>query len=430
MAVGARSSPSAGNDSAGPRRYPRARRRDATRRVVGYADPMTKRFTKGFRAACDELHELAARETGLSDFGDGAYRRPLALLLDAYDRESILSEAGAEATRRVLVRCLAGRLYSTHRQALHPECLARRIERPLVIAGVPRTGSTALHKLLASDPGSQALEHWLGCEPDVRPPRAEWARHPGYQAAVAALDRIYQGSPGMRAAHSMQAGEADECRLLLMQDFVNTSFSFNATIPSYEAWVLEQDLRGVYARYRDNLKLVGAREPEKRWVLKNSSHLWALPALTATFPDVCLVQTHRNPLEWLVSIASLVYKSRLLYEPGVRKQDVGEQALRQWSKVIARCRADRERLACRALDVHHRHLLRDPVGTIRRIYDHFDWPWSPRAERGIREWSERDRPGGRGVHRYGAEEYGLTEARIAERFADYIEWEQAVLRSA
>jgi len=391
---------------------------------------MTKRFTTGFRAAFDELHASAARATGLCDFGDGAYRTPLEHLLDAYDRESILGEAGAEATRRVLVRCLVGRLYSTHHLALHPECLAQRIERPLVIAGLPRTGSTALHKLLASDPGSQALEHWLACEPDVRPPRSEWAEHPSYQAAVAALDRIYRGSPEMRSAHSMKAAEADECRLLLMQDFVNTSFSFNATIPSYEAWVFEQDLHPFYARYRDNLKLIGAREPAKRWVLKNSSHLWALPALLEMFPDACLVQTHRHPLEWIVSVASLVYQSRRLYEPDVRKQDVGEQALRQWSKVVDRCRADRERLACRVLDVHHRHVLRDPIGTLRRIYEHFDWPWSGHAEAAIRAWSEAHPRGRDGVHRYAAEEYGLTEARIAERFADYVDWEQAVLRSA
>ena len=389
----------------------------------------TQRFTKSFRAAFDELHESAERATGLSAFGDAAYRVPLAFLLDGYDRESVLDEAGAEATRGVLVRCLVGRLRSTHRLALHPECLAQPLERPLVIAGLPRTGSTALHKLLASDPGSQALEHWLGCEPDVRPPRSEWPSHPGYQAAVAALERVYQGSPEMRAVHSMQAGEADECRLLLMQDFLNTSFSFNATIPSYEAWVLEQDLRPAYARYRDNLKLIGAREPEKRWVLKNSSHLWALPALAATFPDVCLVQTHRNPLEWIVSVASLVHKSRVLYEPDVRKQEVGEQALRQWARVVERCRADRKRLGCDVLDVHYRHFVGDPIGTIRRIYERFAWPWSPQAEKAIREWAEADRRGRHGVHRYRAEEYGLSEARIQERFADYIEWEQAILRS-
>jgi hypothetical protein len=390
---------------------------------------MTSRSTQGFREAFDELHEIAAREAGLSDFGDVAYRKNLEFLLECYDRESILSEGGALATRRTLLNCLKGRLYSIHRLGLHPECLEKSIERPLVIAGLPRTGSTALHKLLAADPGSQALEYWLGCEPDVRPPRSEWPSHPSYQAVVADLDRIYAGSPEMRAAHSMRAGEADECRLLFMHDFLNLSFSFNATIPSYEQWLFEQHMRPAYGRYRDNLKLIGANEPEKRWVLKNSSHLWALPALEAIFPDVCLVQTHRNPLGWIASIASLVYKSRLIYEPEVRKEDVGEQALRQWSNIIGRCQSAQSQLSCRILDVHYEHYVRDPIETVHRIYDHFDWPWSPHVEKSIREWADGNPQHQNGVHRYTAEEYGLTEERITDRFADYIEWEQQILRS-
>lgn len=390
---------------------------------------MSGRTAPGLREAFDELHELATRDTGLSDFGDAAYRPNLEFLLECYDRESILGDAGRQATRRTLVDCLVGRLHSTQRLAQHAECKARAIERPLVIAGLPRTGSTALHKLLAADPGSQALEYWLACQPDVRPPREAWADHPSYRAAVAALDRIYAGSPELRAAHAMQAGEPDECRLLFMQDFLNVTFSFNATIPSYEAWVCEQDMRPAYARYRDNLKLIGANQPDKRWVLKNASHLLALPALEATFPDVCLIQTHRNPVEWITSIASVVYKSRQIYEPEVTKQAVGEQQLRQWSRVIERSRADRKRLACEVLDVHYDHFLRDPIATVRRIYDHFAWPWSGEAEKSIRRWGEANKQHQHGEHRYTAEEYGLSEERIVERFADYIEWERRIAGS-
>ncbi|MBW2497490.1 MAG: sulfotransferase [Deltaproteobacteria bacterium] len=382
---------------------------------------------KGFRESCDELHEMAIRETGLSDFGAADYLPNLERLLESYDREAILSEEGALATRRLLQTCLEGRLYSTHRLSLHPECLERPVERPLVIAGFPRTGSTALHKLLAADPSTQALEYFLACRPDVRPPRGEWSSHPSYRATVAELDRIYEGSPEMRVAHSMRAGEADECRLLFMHDFLSVSFSFNATIPSYERWLFDQDMRTAYAHYRDNLKLIGAAETEKRWVLKNSSHLWALPALEVTFPDVCLVRTHRNPLEWLVSIASLVHKSRLIYEPDVRKEDVGAQALRQWSQVAKLCLEDREKLSCDLLDVHYLHFVKDPLASVRRIYDHFDWSWTSQTEASIREWAEQNQQHQHGVHRYSAEEYGLSEAMIAEELADYIEWEQAIL---
>ena len=245
---------------------------------------------------------------------------------------------------------------------------------------------------------------------------------------MAELERIYAGSPELLAAHAMRADEADECRLLFMQDFMSVTFSFNATLPSFEAWLLEQDMRPAYARYRDNLKLIGANDPDKRWVLKNSSHLFALPAVEHTFPDVCLIQTHRSPLTWISSIASVVHKSRILYEPDVPKREVGEQQLRQWSKVIERSRLDRGRLSCRVLDVHYDNFLADPVGTVRRVYEHFDWSWSPATEREIRAWGDANRQHQHGVHAYTAQEYGLSEERIEERFADYIAWEQQILR--
>lgn len=388
---------------------------------------------KGFRGAIDELHETAAQATGLSDFGDGSYHSNLQFLLDCYEDEARFGEQGRLLTLQSLVDCLKGRLYSTHHQALlavDAGIVSRSIERPLVIAGLPRTGSTALHKMIAADPGSQALEYWLGCEPDVRPERSEWPSHPSYRTALANLDKIYQGAPEFRAAHSMKAGEADECRLLFMQDFLNVSFSFNATIPSFEDWLFEQDMQPAYARYRDNLVLIGANDRDKRWVLKNSSHLFALPALERTFPDVCLVQTHRNPVEWISSIASLVYKSRVRYEPDIRREEVGEQQLRQWSRVIERCRVDRAALAGEVCDVHYQHFVRDPIGTLKRIYEHFDSPWSPAAEKAIRQWGDQNRQDQHGAHRYSAAEYGLSDERIEGHFGDYIEWERAILRDS
>ncbi len=382
-----------------------------------------------FRAAFDALHERAAERAGCSEFGDPAYREPLSILLAGYDDEARLDAAGRERTLALLVDCLVGRLLANARRAAPRQCLEAPRPQPLVIAGLPRTGSTALHKLLAADPVSQALEYWLGCQPAVRPAHADWEAHPSYRAALEALREIYADSPELLAAHAMRAGEADECRLLFMQQFMSVSFSFNATLPSYERWIFEQDLRPAYARYRDDLKLIGADDGDKRWVLKNSSHLFALPALEETFPDVCLLQTHRNPVTWLASIASVVHKSRTRFEPGVSKREVGEQQLRQWSRVVEASRRDREKLSCRVLDVHYDHFVADPLGTVRRIYEAFDWPWSAEAERAIRSWADENRQHADGVHVYSAEEYGLDEERIVERFGDYIAWEQEILRS-
>ena len=164
----------------------------------------------GLRTAFDSLHELAARETGLDDFGDPAYRDDLAFLLSCYDEQAILGDEGRERTRRTLIDCLASRLLSNRRLREHADCLDRNLERPIVIAGLPRTGSTALHQLIAADPAIQALEYFLGRRPDVRPRRARWSAHPSYRAALEELDRIYASSPELRAAHAMRAGEPDE----------------------------------------------------------------------------------------------------------------------------------------------------------------------------------------------------------------------------
>ena len=383
---------------------------------------------QSFVDSVEEIHEQARQETGLSDFGDASYLETLGHLLRAYDEESRLGPEGRESTRKTLVRCLKSRLYSNDRLARHPECLEVPISKPLLVAGLPRTGTTALHKLMAADPASQALQYFLGCEPDVRPPREEWPRHPGYLSARADLERIYAHAPEIESIHSMQPDEADECRLLFMQDFLGLTFSSNATLPSYESWLLERDMRPSYRRYRDNLKLIGANEPEKRWVLKNSSHLWALEALIEALPDCCIIQTHRSPVELISSISSLVYRMRRISEPEIRKEEVGMQQLDLWSRILEKNMASRQTLSCRILDVHFETFTRDPIGTVKTIHDYFDLSWRAESEQEIRVWADQNRKDQQGVHEYSAREYGLSEALIADRFRAYIEWEKEIRR--
>jgi len=379
-----------------------------------------------FLDSIDRLHAEAIRATGHSDFGDPRYLDALRQLLRSYDEESRLGPEGRESTWEGLVAQLASRLLSNARFREHADRLHYSIERPIVITGMSRTGTTALHKLLAADPDSQCLEYWLGCEPDVRPPRASWPTHPGYLAASAALRRIYAHTPEIEKIHSMQPDEADECRLLFMQDFLGFTYSMNATLPAYEAWLLEQDMHASFLRYRDNLKLIGAATPGKRWVLKNSSHLWALDALFAALPGACVVHTHRNPVELIPSISSLVHRMRNIYEPGAPKHVVGRQMLDLWSRVLAMNMAARAKLSARVFDLHFETFTNDPIGSLRAIYDYFDLEWTERAERDVRIWAEENPRGRHGEHRYSAEEYGLTDAEIEIRFADYIEWQTKI----
>ena len=379
-----------------------------------------------FSASLETLHDAARGETGLSDFGDPNYLENLRWLLECLDTESQLGEEGRASTRATLLNCLKSRLYSVDRIARHPECLGQSIVKPLVIMGLPRTGTTALHKLLAAAPDAQALEYWLGCQPDIRPPRAEWPAHQGYQAAAETLARIYAHSPEIESIHSMQPGEADECRLLFMQDFLGLTFSSNATIPSYQRWLLGRDMGPSYRRYRDNLRLIGAREPEKRWVLKNSSHLWAMETLVETLPGCCIVQTHRNPVELISSISSLVFRMRRISEPKIQKEEVGTQQLELWASILEKNMASRASLDVPIFDLHFQTFIEDPMASFEKIYAHFDLAWDPETESQVRAWAEQNPKDQHGPHDYSAREYGLSEARIAERFGDYIEWQAEI----
>src|SRR5579859_7300652 len=165
----------------------------------------------------DELHRAAVEATGLEDFGDPDYLIGLRVLLRAFDTDPQLTEIGRQFAYGTVLGTLTARLHTQHGWSQHRELLQQRIERPLVITGIPRTGTTALHKLLSMDPQFQGLEHWLAETPMVRPGRETWPSHPAYQASVASLERFFTIMPDMRKAHDMVAGEVEECLEVLRQ---------------------------------------------------------------------------------------------------------------------------------------------------------------------------------------------------------------------
>ncbi len=375
-----------------------------------------------FADAEGALHAAASEATGLSDFGRDEYLEGLRVLLRAYDREASLSELGRLGAASTLVGCLKARLLSRAGWKQRPECLEQPVEAPVFIVGLPRTGTTLLHRLLACDPETQALPYWLGASPMPRPPREAWEAQAGYREAEAYLEGVYQANPRVRAIHEMAAGEVDECRLLLMQSFANVTFPANATIPSYERWLLSHDMNPAYRQYRDNLRLIGANAPEKRWILKDPSHMWAPDALFEHFPDACIVQTHRDPVKLIPSVCSLVYEVRRLSEPDVSPSLVGAQQLEQWLAVTKRTRDLRRRRNGRGfIDVEFDALAADPLAVVRRIYAELGLEPSAATEREMRRRLAAHPQDRHGAHRYRAEDFGLREDTIRERFRGHAE---------
>ncbi len=243
-----------------------------------------------FVQAVGALHEAAIQETGLDDFGDGEYLTGLRVLLNALDTDLKLTGVWRERVFGSIVGVLIGRLYAQQGWLEHPECLTTAIRQPLIITGIPRTGTTALHKALLMDPRFQGLELWLAQTPMVRPPRASWAGNPLYRKAAAGLAMVAEVAPLVKTIHDMVADEADECLNAMVQSFVTIQFEQNrltACSHSYHEWFLAQDETRSYQRYAGLLKLVGFNDQGRRWLLKNPGHVLGIEPLLKVF--------HRRP---------------------------------------------------------------------------------------------------------------------------------------
>ncbi|MCE2390200.1 MAG: sulfotransferase [Proteobacteria bacterium] len=374
---------------------------------------------RSFAAAESELHEAAVRASGLEEFGDTEYLEGLRTLLAGYDEEADPSPAGRHFFWLQTVESLKARLRSERGWAEHPECRGAPIERPLFIVGLPRTGTTALHRMLAEDPQFQGLEMWLGDVPKVRPPREAWADDPDFRECDERLRTRNRASPEMNAIHPMAAEWVDECWHLKSQSFANCTYECNASLPGYSAWYAAHDQRPAYRRHRDNLNLIGHGQPQ-RWLLKDADHLFGLDALLDVYPDARVVFTHRDPVRLLPSVCSLLRASRTALDARLDLERLGRDQFAMWERgIYSTLDARRGHDPAQFYDLQFHDFQRDPLECIRKIYAQFGLDLSDEAERRIQAWRDANPPGAHGGHIYSLDDFGLDEGEILERFRAY-----------
>lgn len=374
----------------------------------------------------DDLHASASKITGLKDFGADPRLDPyldgLEVLLDSYVKEAALTPVGNKAARAFLRGALAARLLSEAAWTRHPEYAEVRIERPIFVTGLPRTGTTALHRLLTADPAHQGLEVWLTEVPQPRPPRETWAADPIFQAIQSGYERHHIEHPEFMGVHYMSADMVEECWQLLRQSMRSISYECLAHLPAYSAWLDAQDWTPAYRRHRRNLQLIGLPDAGRRWVLKNPSHLFALDALMTVYPDALVVQTHRSPRTAMASMCSLAAHATAGWSTLFTGAVIGRAQLELWSRGLDRFRAERARHdPARFFDVDYDDFVRDPIATVEAVYARFGLPFGDAARTAMaRLLDESDRGAARPAHRYALSDFGLTGEEIDERFADYL----------
>ena len=368
----------------------------------------------------EDLRASASRRTGLADFGPDDYTDGLAVLLDSLAADAGLTPLGAKAQRGLLRGVLMARLCSEAAWQANPEYAAVSIGRPVFITGLPRTGTTALHRLLSADPASQGLEMWLAQVPQPRPPRHTWAGNPVFQYIQAGFAQHHEEHPEFMGVHYMAADQVEECWQLLQQSMRSVSFETLAYVPGYSAWLREQDWTGAYRRHRRNLQMIGLHDGGRRWVLKNPSHLFALDALLAVYPDALVIQTHRAPRTAIASACSLAAHASAGWSPVFTGPLIGRTQLDLWARGLSLFTAERARHdPARFYDVRYDDLVADPAGTVEGIYRHFGLPLTSAAADAIRTLAASSRAGGESAHRYALDDFGLTGDEVDERFAPY-----------
>ncbi|MFT0170464.1 sulfotransferase family protein [Paraburkholderia mimosarum] len=376
-----------------------------------------------FTGAEDALHAAASGASGLRDFGAATEYLPgLTQFLIALDEDGPrFIPGGREFAWNALVGALVSRLVLVESLRKHAGAMPRMSRRPLVITGMPRTGTTALHKLLSVDPQFQGLEKWLTVFPQPRPPRETWGSHAQFQATAAGLEAFFKAAPEMRAAHNIVADEVDECLEILKQSFCSNLWGSSFRVPQYDGWWREQSEFPAYRYFAKAVDLIGARDREKTWLLKNPGHIMQLPALFEVFPGACVVQTHRDPVQALPSLASVLTMARRVSEgERVDKREIGLREMENWARAADAAMEARTHLPAKQfLDIRQKDFQADPIGTVRRIYGYFGFTLSAETEDAMRERVKQNPERAHGAHAYTPEEFGLAPGAITERFSRY-----------
>lgn len=371
----------------------------------------------------DAIASSACRRAGLEDFGDPGWREGLEVLCLALEIEGNLSTFGRIAMRGLVTSALETRLRLIDWAARHPEVREERIERPWVVIGLPRTGTTLLSLLLSLDPEVRPLLHWESVNPIPPPDLATHAEDPRISAAAKQVAQVQALNPAIRAMHPMGATLATECVGFLFFDLRSLLIETQAHIPSYGRWLEKADMRGAYAMHRLALQVLQSRIPTPAWSLKTPQHLWSLDTLLEFYPDARIVWTHRDPVKVVTSVASL---NTSLQRLNVRANDpvaIG----RDWNDKLhlAVTRGiefdGRQKSGDWCHHLQYADLMADPIAAVRALYAHFGAQVSPLHARRMETWIRDRHREVYGRHVYDPTDFGLSSEGIAERYSEYRE---------
>jgi len=361
----------------------------------------------------------ARGKAGLDDFGSDDFIPGLEKLLETYDHNGFTIAARKSLRRRAL-NLLVSRLNIEAAWKRYPEVFDLPITRPLFVTGLPRTATSALLNVLASDPAARELKLWEAHNPSPLEGLAPGEQDPRYLKIKQYYDQMNANSD-FKKIHYMAADSAEECVFLTNHTFQDAQYGFEVFLEPYAAFYRDVDRRPQYQYHADLLRLLQWQRPADRWLLKTPSHICHLDIIAEQHPDCGMIVTHRNPLEVIGSYSSMmmaVAPERNHTDP----QDLGRRVLEFLAGQMDHSIEIRKNIdPGRILDVQYIDFVSDTMSVVDNIYQHLSLPYPDTVRDAIVTYVDDHPRGKHGSHDYKLEEFGLTEQKVLDRFSNYIQ---------
>lgn len=364
-----------------------------------------------------------AQELAVFDrWGEPDPHEPLEVLCQDLEADANLHLPGRIATRFDLLRLLKHRLGIEKSIANNPAIAQQTIQKPIIVVGLPRTGTTMLHSLLARDIQHRAPLTWETMNP-LQATQENRSQHEASKRKVSAQLAWLDGlAPNFHRIHAVAAELPQECVVITAHSLHSYQFQTTHLVPGYQHWLHQQDRVIAYRYHRRFLQHLQWQTPDRRWVLKAPAHLFGLSELLQVYPDACIIQTHREPTQVMSSLASLTINLRRAFSHHQSAHQIGPEVTQRWSQALElalQARDQQQVPASRIFDVDYHQFIADPLAMLRKIYSHFELDLPLATEARMRNWLDKNPKHRHGKHQHVLSDYGLHAERINQHFDAY-----------
>ncbi len=393
--------------------------------INGTGNALRKVKLDPFKIDADNIIGRAKKKAGFSGSIPKA-EEGLQILVNSINNEGRPNPFGALAVRGLLERILYGRYKIEHEIAKNPWIEGQKIEQPVFIIGMPRTGTTILHAILHEDPAHRSPLAWECLLPYPAASPDTFRNNEQLRTIEKEFGQLFKLVPDFRRKHYMEADAPQECLGITAFDFNSFQFSAQLYLPSYMDWFSdESDMLGTmrfHKRFLQYLQSGGVKG--KRWLLKSPVHLRRLPEIFEIYPDARIIMTHRGPADIVSSTASLISSVRTLYSDKEDQNVTGREQAILWSKYFDRFIESRKSLGKedQIIDLKFEDFVKDQVGTIEKIYTRFGWKLSDEARSNFKTFLHKNPKDKHGKHVYSLDAFGLKEDEVNQQFSKYLEF--------